>query len=1280
MLSRGLTIAVLLGLVLLSNGCGKNLTDTEYVERAREFQEKGQLQSSVIELKNALQKNPANLEARSLLGKIYVEVGDGTSAEKELRSLLDRGTPIESIAVPLAKSLLLQGKFADVPALNVNTSQLNDTTKATLFVLRGKAYLAQRKVNEAAEQFQLALKAKPDSEDTLTGQALLSMQQQQWGEARRWNEKALAVAPNSAEAWSLQGYLEQQAGERNKAEEAYTKAIQNRFDHGQDLLKRALVRVELQNYAGAEKDVQTLQQISPSYPRSNYVQGRIYFEQKRFADAQRAFEEELKYNQNNTENLYYLALAHLAQDHQKQAAEYLKSLANLLPQSDQVAKLLAQAYIGDKDLAKAESMLQEVLKRKPNDPEAIKLMGTVRAAQGDTGKGIEYLKKAVVSQPTIASTRLELGVNLLETGEKEQGIKELEKAIELDPQLQQADILLILNLLRDRQFDKALAVASGFVKKEPDQPVSHTLLGMVYRAKGNDDQARAEFEQALKLQPGYSNAEMNLAALDAKAGNTAGAEAHYQRILQHDAGHVGALLGLAELARQAGKPDQVFGWLEKAWERHPDSQQIGITLAQQYLNRRENFQALSVVQSLYTVYPNDPLTIRAVGLVQLANGNIAAAQENFRKLTGIQPKSPESWHLLAMVQLQANDYAVAAGNLDKALVLDSKYLPALVSRTNLQLNQQHFKEALADAHRIQAQYPDQGIGYALEGNIYLQQKDYAKAIAAYQTAYAKTPTGPLAQRLAEIFKLSGDEAAAAKYMQLAQQDSNSQPGQAGNAPTARNPEPGISPQEVESILKLLQSKAYDEAGKVAAELVKKAPDSPIPHALLGMIHLARGQDEQGRGEFQQALQLNPDYSLADINLAWLDRKSGNQALAETRYRRVLERHAQQPQVIVGIARSLDRSGHADMALGLLERAWQDRPEPTIGSELVQHYVDSNQSARGIEVARRLQADNPDNPIAVRALGLTLLADQQSDEALKNFRRLTELQPQSPEAWQLLASAALRSGNDKAAEKALDKALAVQDNYLPALVSRTELQLKQKHFQDALGNARKIQTAYPDSSMGYWLEGESQLLQGDLDKAAAAYQTALAKSPDSRVIQRLSLVQYNLGKPQAALDLLHQWLVSNPADTDSRLQLAGMRRGQNQPAEALAEYRRVLIQEPKNVNALNGLAWLYQEAEDGRGLELAEQAVALAPNRPDIADTLGWILVKRGQVERGIQVLQRAAAQAPKIPTIRYHLAAAYAEQGRNSEARQLLEELLKSAIPFPEQAAAQALRQQIQEK
>jgi len=112
--------------------------------------------------------------------------------------------------------------------------------------------------------------------------------------------------------------------------------------------------------------------------------------------------------------------------------------------------------------------------------------------------------------------------------------------------------------------------------------------------------------------------------------------------------------------------------------------------------------------------------------------------------------------------------------------------------------------------------------------------------------------------------------------------------------------------------------------------------------------------------------------------------------------------------------------------------------------------------------------------------------------------------------------------------------------------------------------------------------------------------------------------------------------------------------------------------------LNNLAWLYQQKGDlNKARNLAERAVAAAPNAAQIDDTLGWILLAQGDAGKAVTYLTAANDSSPADPAIAYHLAVALSRAGRTGDAQATLEKLLGSGASFTDKPQAEKLLAQI---
>jgi Flp pilus assembly protein TadD len=128
------------------------------------------------------------------------------------------------------------------------------------------------------------------------------------------------------------------------------------------------------------------------------------------------------------------------------------------------------------------------------------------------------------------------------------------------------------------------------------------------------------------------------------------------------------------------------------------------------------------------------------------------------------------------------------------------------------------------------------------------------------------------------------------------------------------------------------------------------------------------------------------------------------------------------------------------------------------------------------------------------------------------------------------------------------------------------------------------------------------------------------------------------------------------------------------AAARKNYERLLRDSRNDVEVLNNLAMVAFRQNDKAAVGYAERAYKLTTTHAPVLDTLGWILVRQGQLDRGIGLLREARTRDSANPEIRYHYAAALAQAGRDAEARAELREGLKQGAAFSELDDAKKLQ------
>jgi Flp pilus assembly protein TadD len=73
---------------------------------------------------------------------------------------------------------------------------------------------------------------------------------------------------------------------------------------------------------------------------------------------------------------------------------------------------------------------------------------------------------------------------------------------------------------------------------------------------------------------------------------------------------------------------------------------------------------------------------------------------------------------------------------------------------------------------------------------------------------------------------------------------------------------------------------------------------------------------------------------------------------------------------------------------------------------------------------------------------------------------------------------------------------------------------------------------------------------------------------------------------------------------------------------------------------------------------------MAPEDPNVSDTLGWILYKSGVYQRAVGLLRESAGKIPDQPVVQYHLGSALLKVGDKDGARTALTAAVNSPATF----------------
>ncbi|USX17785.1 PEP-CTERM system TPR-repeat protein PrsT [Oxalobacteraceae bacterium OTU3REALA1] len=733
-LLRALLASLILSLVA---GCGRTQSDDQLLSAARQHVARGEPKSAVIQLKNLLQQTPANGPARLMLGQLYLDTGDTLSAEKELRRALELGTNPGDVAPLLGRTLLLQGQYDKI------LDEIKaDEQQPKLMALRGHALVGLNRIDEASELFEQTLVRHPDNPAALLGLVRLALHADKHDAAMALVERALAHTPNDVDAWRQKGDLLRLQGKNPEALLAYQKVLTLHPVQVQAHVDIASLHIQSGKLKEASAELGIARRVSQNNLMLIYTQALLDFREGKLAVAQENLQRVLRAAPDHLPSNLLMGAVLRGLGLFTQAEQYLRKFLETNQGHPYASKLLATVLMNTGMPAQALALIDPLLPSHQEDLEMLTLAGEINMRLRQFTKAAGYLERAAKLAPQETMLHAALAMSHMGMGDNNRAIAELERATKMDVKSSRAGVLLVLSQLRNKEYAKALEAVKRLEAQQEGNPMVQNLKGGVLLMNRDNAGARASFEKALKFEPLYMPALNNLTQMDLKEKKPEQARQRLQAALAKDKKSADVMGALADLALTQSRQPEARTWLEQVVRDHADNVEASLRLVAFYASTNEASKALVLAQKLQATNPSNSNVLAMLAELQTRGGDKDGSLENWTKLAVLQPSSAELQLRIADAHAAVKDNDGAAKALNKALSLRPDYPQAQVALTRLLIGQRDWALALQTVRGFQKAHSDGPLGYKLEGDVLMAQKQMQLALALYQKAYDLQPSGP----------------------------------------------------------------------------------------------------------------------------------------------------------------------------------------------------------------------------------------------------------------------------------------------------------------------------------------------------------------------------------------------------------------------------------------------------------------------------------------------------------------------------------------------------------
>src|SRR5215813_486 len=676
--------------------------------------------------------------------------------------------------------------------------------------------------------------------------------------------------------------------------------------------------------------------------------------------------------------------------------------------------------------------------------------------------------------------------------------------------------------------------------------------------------------------------------------------------------------------------------------------------AGQYDNAEKEYRAV------LRLAPEDPAALRQLGIIYLDQGQNPQAYLALKKYSELRPDDPEVQLKLGLSSLALGDYTQARDTAVQILEKQPGQEQALLLLVDASRTPDDMEDARKLIQSLREKDQDRSHYHLALGALDLRQNDQARAEAEFKAAL-------------NLDSKSSEAYAALATLYWSRKDLK----EADQAfKTAADLAPLRSPMRVRYADFLLKTGADTEAKNVLEDTSRKLPDYLPPRVFLMKMACAQHQDEDCAARVQNILAQDPLSHDALFLDGILSRAKGDARKAIGVFEYLSNTYRQNAQVRYQLALAYLLSAETNTSFVISRNAVEaadTRLKEAIALDarfdqaillLADVKIRKGIPAAAVDLLAPLVKERPQIAQAHYLLASAYLAQQKQNDALAIYRRMTELFPKDPQPPFLVGSIFLAQGQQSDARKAFERSIDIGPDYAPAVEKLVDLDVAEQQYATALARVEKQIDKSPKLAQAWALRGKIYLAQQDFTHAETDLLKAVDLDPNLEPAYLLLAQLYVASnRQQEAIAKLSAFLEKNKT-VPAMIQLGLIQEQLKNFAAARDAYEAVA---PNSPLALNNLAVLYstQLRQLDRAYDLAQKAREAVPNEPSIADTLGWIMFKKGDYGNALRLLQESAGKLPDQPEVQFHLGMAHYMLGEEESARVALQKAAESSADFP---------------
>jgi cellulose synthase operon protein C len=883
-------LAGIVGILIYMNSSPNS---SQLIAQGEAYLKKGQLSSSIISLKNAVQTDPASAKARFLLAEALERNGSLVDAEQQYRQAqtlgIDADQTIPRIVVLMLDSNDTTKLIREFGKTTLKSKESDSDLRAAVAL----AYLEARNIGAAKAQLAAASQSTAATHVAAAQIALSEMRKQD-----ALTELATLKNDTHVPWWALRARSRVYAatGDDEQALDSMRLAHETAPWHQGLMGEYAEKLIAAGRFDQARPLRDKLKKIAPAYYRTFFLDSIFLAKDGKFDDAYTAAMNVLKILPDHIAALAVATRLELRSGEFASAESHLTRLQALAPDLVEGYALLAELDLRQGKIAAASDAITKGLGKAPKDRALLGMSGEVAWQKGDRDRAIKNVEDAASVQPPQPQVLLRLAQMRSATGQRDKAIEALEQAQKLSATESGIREEIFLASLKMNLQEQARNIADAEVSAHPSEPQGYLWQGAVKGSSGDAAAALALTRKALTIKPDYYPALLILDKLLRNPQERAELLASYKKGVDSGGTEARVYLGYSQLLQgEKARPEQRMEAIKKGLHAVPTSVALRREAVSLWLAADKKDKALVEAQEGATANPGNAELAALVASTLEMTGDLQQATTKYQQLAEQNPQTTD-WHVkVARLQRQAGQKKDAIATLRTAIKARPSAPHPYQMLAMLQAEIGDFDEALLTVRLLKEQKGQTASALLLEGDVQVEARKYPQALRLYdEAAKAGAAQAAFMHRIAALDRSDDKEAANAelarwliKYpndvdaLALGAQRASAR----GNyAEAAKFLEIIVKSDPQNAIAMNDLAWAYVQAGnpqalEVAQRAAAAAPSNSSVLDTLAMAQAASGKADEAISTLRQALRNSNGTEVVKVHLADLLMKKGSQTEA-----------------------------------------------------------------------------------------------------------------------------------------------------------------------------------------------------------------------------------------------------------------------------------------------------------------------------------------------------------------------------------------------------------------